>query len=225
MSVILLVAFISCIVTGVLSYYLKIDSIRSTTNDYSNQTYAKYFSYVYQTPYCRIGAFVIGMLTGYEIHRLRNRIDIPKALQAIGYFVAIAMCIAIIYSPYQATWTSLGYSIYFSMARVVWSMAISLLIWLFAMKPNPTLDAFLSAQIFVILSNLSYCAYLIHPIVQYVYFYSFKGVIAGSHAIIFMNFIGITFFTYLFASIMFLTIEMPLLAFKSIRFRTPLKRK
>lgn len=179
--------------------------------------YKKFYGYVYQTPYFHIGAFAIGLLTGHEIYRLRNRLNVPKHVQLIGYAVACFVCITVIYCSYGADWSLAVYAWYFATSRVAWSSGVCLLIWLSAMRPNSTLDAFLSAPVFVVFSNLSYCAYLIHPIVQLVYFYSFKSSIAGSHAILFVNFISIAFITYIFSSMLFVTIEMPLLAFKSIR--------
>jgi hypothetical protein len=175
---------------------------------------------VYQTPYCRIGAFAIGLLVGHEIRRLRNRLEVPSRLHLFGYFVSLTMLLAVIYIPYDSSWTAVEYAIYFALTRVAWACAIGLFIWLCAMKSNATLDTFLSTPAFVGLSNLTYCAYLIYPIVQYVYFFSFKSVIVGSHAILFMNFIGIALITYAFACMLFLTVEMPLLALKGVCLRS-----
>jgi len=49
--------------------------------DVSDQKqYSVYLTDLYTKPWCRIGAYMVGMITGYIIHTYNNKIKMPKVM-------------------------------------------------------------------------------------------------------------------------------------------------
>ena len=52
--------------------------------------YSVYLSDLYTKPWCRIGAYLVGMITGYVIHNYNNKIRMPKVRGAFPRRISLS---------------------------------------------------------------------------------------------------------------------------------------
>jgi len=167
-------AVLSIILNGIIvgSYGLPPSLMAST--DLSRYDAAnEYYSKIFVKPYMRWNSYLIGIFVGYVLRRTERH---PNALGLKFLHIApvntacwaaiVAVCSSLVYGLYafasgrQLTLASVV--IYASVARTVWALAIGLLILLCLRSRRGLVNWFLSWSLWIPLSRLTYCAFLIH---------------------------------------------------------------
>jgi peptidoglycan/LPS O-acetylase OafA/YrhL len=72
------------------------------------------------------------------------------------------------------------YGAYFSITRVTYPLSIAWIIFACHFGYGGVINRFLSARGFIPLTRISYCAYLIHPVIMNAYFYTQEALFHGS---------------------------------------------
>ena len=123
-----------------------------------------YFDFLYMKPYCRIQAYVIGLITGYCVHLyMRQKYTLSKYWVLVGWSLAACFLLGPLYGSYHVKSTNLSAAIYNSLSRISWSIGLSLIIYL-SIVDGGLVDKLLSWSLWVPLSRLTFAAYLIHPV-------------------------------------------------------------
>ncbi|XP_020622131.1 nose resistant to fluoxetine protein 6-like [Orbicella faveolata] len=148
-------------------------------------------SLVYEKPYCRIAPYLVGMVLGYLlIHskdwRLPTKVH-TYIFNMAGWCVAIILALSTLYGEYQVFRTnnpqpfSRAENITYGMfSRFAWSLALAWVIFACHRGLGGLVNRILSARFWIPLSRLTYCAYLIHPVVILTLFSSMETVRAYS---------------------------------------------
>jgi len=100
-------------------------------------------------------------------------------------------------------------SLYTSLSRSSWAIGISWLIFACLTENAIIINRILSSNIFVPLSRLTYCAYLLHPLLQSVLFQSFKTSIDFSHQLWMLMATALIVSSYLLSIIFYTFVELP----------------
>ncbi|XP_053214293.1 nose resistant to fluoxetine protein 6-like [Panonychus citri] len=127
-----------------------------------------YYTHVYIKPWCRIGAYCIGLGLGDILILTKRNLKINKTLNISLWILSIAVLLAILLMPYRFNsydFDKMEAIIYGSLHRPVWAMAISWIIFSITTGNAPVVDKILSWSFLVILSRLTYGAYLTQYIV------------------------------------------------------------
>ncbi|CAK8686761.1 unnamed protein product [Clavelina lepadiformis] len=132
--------------------------------------YSPYMSDIYTKPWCRIGAYIVGMITGFILHYNNNKVKMPKLAVVLGWLLAAGTCSSIIYCLYPSFIT--GHvldnntaAFYNAMSRPMWAVGLAWVTVACVSGYGGPVNKFLSWRGFIPLSRLTYCAYLIHPLV------------------------------------------------------------
>ncbi|XP_076807344.1 nose resistant to fluoxetine protein 6-like [Clavelina lepadiformis] len=132
--------------------------------------YSPYMSDIYTKPWCRIGAYIVGMITGFILHYNNNKVKMPKLAVVLGWLLAAGTCSSIIYCLYPTFIT--GHvldnntaAFYNAMSRPMWAVGLAWVTVACVSGYGGPINKFLSWKGFIPLSRLTYCAYLIHPLV------------------------------------------------------------
>ena len=168
-----------------------------------------YINLIYQKPYCRIGAYLIGLLTGYLIHEreLINRINRIWLLEVVN-LVSMFLLFSTVFI-YATDWSFVECSFYFSLSRLIWSVSICWLIVSCHLRPDKLMNRILSLKIFAWLSRLTYSVYLIHPIMITFYFYTQTQMITATRSsVLFFAFLA-AIFSFMLAFLVSLIVELP----------------
>ncbi|XP_046843105.1 nose resistant to fluoxetine protein 6-like [Xenia sp. Carnegie-2017] len=181
--------------------------ISETRKNYSNMIYSK--------PYCRVQPYLIGIMLGYFMFRSYSGTRKPTwAVALIAWLVAFTVGMTLVYSPHDNVtdgrqWTKTEKVLYGMFSKVAWSMALAWVVYACHYGYGGIIQRFLSASFWVPLARLTYCAYLVHPIVLTYMFNSSKVVLFYSVQTIAFNFVAAVTASYLCAYILAVVIEFP----------------
>ncbi|KAL4220888.1 hypothetical protein ACF0H5_019154 [Mactra antiquata] len=184
-----------------------------------------YWKSVYIAPWCRVGAWAVGMLLGFIVHQRGRKPIQTKRLIFAGWAVFIAIGMTIIYSPYNENkkdgeeWSNVSHAFYEAVGRPAWALCISWVIFACYNNMGGLINSFLSWNGFIPLSRLSYAAYLVHPICMMIYFASRRTLFYITDYNIIYLFLGHLSITYMVAFLCSLAYEAPALGLEKLLFR------
>ncbi|KAK6759145.1 hypothetical protein RB195_016390 [Necator americanus] len=127
-----------------------------------------YDFWIYQMPYIRCQTFIIGMLVGYFLEK-KKTIRIRRSINLVMWLVAlISMSIALFGLKDWASghqWALFPRAMYSAFARPLWAFGLSWIVIACYYGYGGLISTLMSLPIWVPLSRLSFCAYLVHILV------------------------------------------------------------
>ncbi|KAJ8300299.1 hypothetical protein KUTeg_021818 [Tegillarca granosa] len=89
---------------GVATYFVseKYKLPPTTIGGVDEKTSGDYMTDYYFVPWCRIGPYVIGVVAGYCLYKANGRIKIHWALNLLGWAVATALSVTVLYGLHDA---------------------------------------------------------------------------------------------------------------------------
>ncbi|GBM82277.1 Nose resistant to fluoxetine protein 6 [Araneus ventricosus] len=172
-----------------------------------------FYDIVYSKPYTRIGSYLVGLVLAYYIYR-RKRSNSPglnsETLSA-GWLVATGITLACQFGLYHQHVTTVGASFYNALSRIGFSMGLGWVIFVCVIGQGGVVNSILSWKALIPLSRLSYCAYLVHPIVTTTYSSSVRTFINFNHINAIMLYLGYLVISYAVALVTSLMFESPVM--------------
>ncbi|XP_018364835.1 PREDICTED: nose resistant to fluoxetine protein 6-like [Trachymyrmex cornetzi] len=120
---------------------------------------------LYIVPWMRIGPYIIGMITGYIIKRFNKKIALKKNVVILYWALGAACNILVLFGLYNRQKSILSTAIYVALSRTVWAIGIAWIVIMCCTEHGGIIKEILSWKIWIPLSRLTYCAYLIHPVI------------------------------------------------------------
>ncbi|XP_078618496.1 nose resistant to fluoxetine protein 6-like [Branchiostoma floridae x Branchiostoma japonicum] len=181
----------------------------------------------YFVPYCRIGPYLVGVAVGSLLTKMRRkgtRNMTLSLLMPIGWLVAAASAMAVLYSTYgQYSGTTFQTEsenvLYLTVHRTVWAMAVGWMVVACYYGYGGVVDIILSWDAWVPLSRLTYCAYLVHILVMYAVHLTREVPIHYSTFTIIYFFLGHLAVSYGVAFLVSVAVEAPLLGLEKVIFK------
>ncbi|XP_067662821.1 nose resistant to fluoxetine protein 6-like [Haliotis asinina] len=181
------------------------------------------FSDYYMTPYCRMGPYLIGIVAGYLLYKTNCKLRLNKKAVLVGWAVAAASALAVLYGPYEsANGTPMPSDVsafYNSAHRTVWGAAVCWVVVACATGNGGFVNTLMSWTGFVTLSRLTYCAYLIHPMVIIYQYMTHRSPFFVSDVNIVCNFLGFLVITYGLSFVVSLVFEAPMMGLEKAVFK------
>jgi len=182
----------------------------------SPQIFGHFFDTVYDKPYNRFGALVCGVIVAYFLTYHREQVEAwsRSTFQKIGFLVSILVFVLILKAPDtslpQGLWDPFWSWFYLTTHRYFFSMALSfILLFILGGSPQSWLNRFLSLRFWYPVAQISYSAYLMHPIVILAIY--FLGLDPQKNVqdsfLIFLPFIFLV--TFFLSAILYLFVERP----------------
>ncbi|XP_052091571.1 nose resistant to fluoxetine protein 6-like isoform X2 [Mytilus californianus] len=182
-----------------------------------------YFDYYYIKPYCRIGPYLMGMFTGYVLYRTNCKCRINRYVNLFVWIVAAGLAIIILYGLYDEM---NGHpmsvdvaALYNTVHRTLWGACVCWVIFACATGNGGFVNTILSWKAFVPLSRLTYCAYLIHPIIMYYFSNVQRKFLHFSDLTVMYLFLPNMCLSYAAAFIASLAFESPMMGLEKVIFR------
>lgn len=178
---------------------------------------------VYSTTYGRIDSWMTGVLIAYIMHRLDGRtMVLPNKIKFFGWTLTTLVVTTAVFGQYPLHQENsddiplIADAVYESLKGFLWSMALGWTILACHLSFGGVVQKFFSLPIWLPISKLSFCIYLVHIPVQLLYSASIRNPAYFSHYrtffLIFGNF-GVTFFIAMGWA---LTFEFPILSILSL---------
>ncbi|XP_067137074.1 nose resistant to fluoxetine protein 6-like [Centruroides vittatus] len=163
-------------------------------------------------PYTHFASYCIGMAAGYLLVT-HNKLTIKTICQILGWTVSIILSVTIIYGTLM--WNS-GYMpslpitlLYAATCRPIWTLCIAWVTIICITGHGGIINEILSWKCFVPLSRLCYLAYLLHPLMMYLYVSYARSPIHFSQYVMVYMFLGHLCVTFGLAFVYTLIFEAP----------------
>uniref|UniRef100_A0A8C5EYU3 O-acyltransferase like protein-like n=1 Tax=Gouania willdenowi TaxID=441366 RepID=A0A8C5EYU3_GOUWI len=131
-------------------------------------TSEKYVLYYYVKPYTRYSPFLIGILIGIYLTTRKDQLLKSKWQAALGWFGALAVMAVVVGVAYilkdTPAYVSVPHSLYQGLHRPLWALSVAWIILACEEGYGGFIKEFLSMNVWVPLSNISFACYLIHPV-------------------------------------------------------------
>ena len=131
---------------------------------------------VYIKPYCRGAPWLIGMYLGYVFFKYK-KVKLSYPMVFLGWTMSTLFALIGIFGGYTnhaegaRRMETFEYALFFAISKLIWPIAIAWIIFACHHGYGGVVNSFLSIKTFVPLTRLSYCAYLIHPVIMVFYNY------------------------------------------------------
>ncbi|XP_021369748.1 nose resistant to fluoxetine protein 6-like [Mizuhopecten yessoensis] len=185
----------------------------------------KYWKYVYIAPWSRFGGYCVGLFLGVIFYK-RPRKAFSKIIGYVGWTIATAVALTLVYSTYSANkeggvvWTNVQTAFYEGFGRPVWSLCVAWVIFACHNDMGGYVNSILSWKALVPLSRLSFSVYLIHPVMMITHVYSKRSLVYLTDYDMIYLFVGHTIVSYMAAFILALACEAPFMALEKLLFGT-----
>ncbi|KYN30536.1 Nose resistant to fluoxetine protein 6 [Trachymyrmex septentrionalis] len=122
---------------------------------------------IYYPPWIRIGPYIIGMITGYIIRRFNKKITLKRNIVILCWTLCAACNILVLFGLYKRQISVLSTAIYVALSRTVWAIGIAWIVIcvMCCTEHGGIVKQLLSCKIWIPLSRLTYCAYLLNPFI------------------------------------------------------------
>ena len=136
-----------------------------------------YMTDFYIVPWCRYQPYIVGLVLGYFLHKMRKqpKLKLNSVILTWIWAVAFAVGASVIYGlfPYQSDFFAIAStterSIYNGFHRLAWSISLSWVILACVKGVGGPVNTILSWKAWVPLARMSYCIYLVHLTVMSYY--------------------------------------------------------
>ncbi|KAJ8960414.1 hypothetical protein NQ318_013695 [Aromia moschata] len=181
---------------------------------------------IYDLPWNRIGPYLVGAITGYIlIVRLQQKLTLTKKQKAFGWTVFPLLNIWILFTLYTRKISVEFSAVYMGVSRTLWGVGMAWVLIACCTGNAQALQKFLSFRGFIPLSRLTYCAYLLNPLVANMIYLGSESAFNASLGGFALTICGITLLTFYLSYLFSVMIESPMIlltkmAFKRITRRT-----
>ena len=174
-------------------------------------------SNIYEKPYCRINAYMIGIILGFVLYkkwRVRSNLWLRICFYSALWMIAAASCLTIVFGQYK-TWNGHPFTkaenvMYFMFSRTVYSIGIALMIYACHNGFGGIINRFLSWSFWIPLSRLTFMAYLSHPIVLTLMYATMRFRLIYTDRLLILLFAAAVVLSYSLALLLAVTVEYPL---------------
>ncbi|XP_036144092.1 nose resistant to fluoxetine protein 6 [Monomorium pharaonis] len=121
---------------------------------------------LYIPPWTRINSYIIGIIAGYILIKLKNNFVLKrKVVISCWCIFCLGSACNVFLLFYKRLESVLSIAIYVAFHKTLWAIGIAWIVLACSTKHGGIINKLLSFQIWIPLSRLNYCAYLIHPII------------------------------------------------------------
>ncbi|CAD7087739.1 unnamed protein product [Hermetia illucens] len=148
------------------------------------------FDILYDKPWQRAGSYIVGMITGYVVHVVRIKPRIPFVVNVGLWLCTMSIFFGLVFGVWNGQLGLLSTAFYTGVGHTAWALGLVWITLSCAWGFNRPLNNFLSYSVFLPFSRLTYCTYLIHPIIISIVTFHVKGPMNLQHPILFTLFLG-----------------------------------
>ncbi|XP_039303959.1 nose resistant to fluoxetine protein 6-like [Solenopsis invicta] len=120
---------------------------------------------LYFPPWVRISPYIVGMVTGYVLTQLKGKLVLKRRTVILCWCLGSACNIVVLFGIYKRHISVLPAAIYFALYKGVWAVGMAWIVIACLTGHGGIIHRFLSFKSWAPFSRLSYCAYLLNPII------------------------------------------------------------
>ena len=174
-------------------------------------------SSIYQKPYCRISAYLIGIILGFMLYKKWRRqfnLWLHICFYSVLWIIAAVGCLTMVFGEYQ-TWNGHPFTktenvLYLMFSRTVFSIGVALIIYACHNGFGGVVNRILSWNFWIPLSRLTFMAYLCHPIVLSLMYGTMRSRFIYTDWLLIVLFAAAVMLSYSLALVLAVTVEYPI---------------
>ncbi|KAK3088547.1 hypothetical protein FSP39_020450 [Pinctada imbricata] len=186
------------------------------------QNAAMMFDDYYIKPWCRMGPYIVGVVAGYIMYKIKCQCKINKYLNLLLWAVFTTLACLVLYGLYDALngnpLEQPVSTLYLTTHRTVWGACVCWVIFACCTGNGGYINTLLSWSAFVPLSRLTFAAYLVHPIIMEVYSGSLRYPMELTDLTFIFLFFGYLVSSLAAAFILSLAFESPMMGLEKVIF-------
>ncbi|XP_036140702.1 nose resistant to fluoxetine protein 6 isoform X3 [Monomorium pharaonis] len=165
---------------------------------------------LYIPPWTRINSYIIGIIAGYILLKLNNNLLLKRKTAILCWCIFCLASACNIFVLFNKRFESiLATAIYIAFHKILWAIGIAWIVIACSTKHGGIINKFLSLKIWIPFSRLTYCAYLLNPVVIRSINYYSETPIHFEFLSFIIRSVGNITISYLCAYILSLVVEMP----------------
>ncbi|KAL8592546.1 hypothetical protein ACOMHN_030231 [Nucella lapillus] len=134
---------------------------------------SEYLWRIYQQPYCRVAPFAMGLVLGYVLTKIKFHFHIGKAATCVCWVVCVCASSLLTMVTYEenrhllrdaAGWPLAARALHETVQRPLWGLVVSWVVFACSTGNGGPINSVLSWRGLVPFSRLTYCVYLLHPL-------------------------------------------------------------
>eukprot|EP01129_Flabellula_baltica_P005159 TRINITY_DN1843_c0_g1_i1.p1 TRINITY_DN1843_c0_g1~~TRINITY_DN1843_c0_g1_i1.p1 ORF type:complete len:679 (-),score=89.89 TRINITY_DN1843_c0_g1_i1:548-2542(-) len=198
----------SAIAIGSISISNNFTATTSLNEEYSNLIYTK--------PWGRIGPYIVGVLFGIFVNKFPN-VNLGRVKRYICYIVGVGLIFVMIYSPYYSeNWSTAVNILYICLSRSLFVFGMGLLCVTCYYGHGGIFRFIFCSNIFTVTARLTFSAYLVHPIIQFIFYKSTTKQMTWHIYSVIIYFIGFSVLSYFVAFCLYCLFEKPVMNIEKI---------
>ncbi|XP_050314276.1 nose resistant to fluoxetine protein 6-like [Anthonomus grandis grandis] len=183
------------------------------TYNYTAKIQAPFFMFdlFYDKPWMRITPYLVGMITGYVHFKLKGKLLLTPAVVTIGWILSLACLASLVYGLGEEGLVLPASALYVSLGHTAWAISLSWITIACSFGYGGPINTLLSCKLFLPLSRLTYCAYLVHPILMYLTSLILDEPLPLHAVLIIVVFLGNFLSSFIVAFVLSLALESPVI--------------
>ncbi|KAK4881188.1 hypothetical protein RN001_004507 [Aquatica leii] len=174
---------------------------------------------IYDLPWNRIGPYLVGVITGYVLTiKLEGKLNLRKPYLILLWIICPLINLWIVFTLYGRQISVEFSAVYMGLSRSLWGIGLGWLIIACSTNNAGIVNKFLSFRGWIPLSRLTYCGYLIHPLLIHVIYLSAESSQSASLSSFALSIFGIGMLTLFFAFWYSLFFESPYILLTKLLF-------
>ncbi|KAK4881268.1 hypothetical protein RN001_004587 [Aquatica leii] len=133
------------------------------------------FDQLYDKPWLRISPYLVGMATGYTLLRIDYKLVLPKMAVLSGWLISLTCLISLVYGLGREGLQIPASAFYAALGHTAWGLCLAWITIACSTGNGGPIQSLLSYRGIYPLSRLSYCAYLIHPVIMSITSFEMDG--------------------------------------------------
>ncbi|CAG2056080.1 unnamed protein product, partial [Timema podura] len=181
------------------------------------------FDKIYDKPWTRLGPYLVGMSVGWILYKTKCKITMNKLVVTIGWLTSTSLFLLLIYGLYDAHLHPITAAAYSSLSHSAWALSLSWIVVACSTGYGGYVDKLLSLSILYPFSRVTYCAYLVHPLVIRIMAMKMDSPLHLSKETVIILFLGQAVASYILAFVVSITYEAPIVSL--LKICSPKKKK
>ncbi|XP_043254228.1 nose resistant to fluoxetine protein 6-like [Colletes gigas] len=176
------------------------------------------FDELYDKPWLRAGPYFVGIITGYILFKTNCKLKLPLIARTIGWLLSGGVMFSVVYGLYPGNLTVGLSSVYVALGHTAWAMGISFIVIQCCTGSARMIDSLLSLRLIYPLSRLTYCAYLVHPVIMMITVTQMDGPLHLHNDLVLILYLGNLVASYLMSFCISIALEAPIVNLLKIAF-------
>ncbi|GLH08512.1 Uncharacterized protein GBIM_13732 [Gryllus bimaculatus] len=168
------------------------------------------FDELYDKPWTRVGPYLVGMAIGWYLQRNKCKIHMNLVVATGGWALALGCFATLVYSVLHVKMTVIGSAAYMALGHTAWGAALGWVVVASCCGYGGFINKLLSFKAMVPMSRLTYCAYLVHPILMLITSSQMDGPLHLHTSMVLIIFLGNLMMSYTVSFMISLVLEAPL---------------